>query len=85
MRHLPIAGALVLAGALLVLAPATASRADEKPSPDGTTAEAPPAKRQPHTLYDDHGALDWRPKLEDALALAKARRKLVFIEWGRET
>ncbi len=83
MRIVPIAGALALAGALLVLTPATPSRADEKPS--GTTTEAAPTKRQPHTLYDDHGALDWRKKLDDALRLAKARRKLVFIEYGRET
>lgn len=38
-----------------------------------------------HPLYDDGGTLDWRTKWAEAAELAKARRGLVFVEWGRES
>jgi hypothetical protein len=73
----------IVVGAALAATPAF------RPAPAraGDTEEAPKAAkgRQRHPLYDDHGALDWREKLADAQALAKRERKLVFIEYGRET
>lgn len=37
----------------------------------------------PHPHFDDKGTLDWRTRWQDALAAAKAEKKLVFIELGR--
>jgi len=38
-----------------------------------------------HPLYDDGGTLDWRTKWADAAQIAKERRRLIFVEWGRES
>jgi hypothetical protein len=43
------------------------------------------AARQAHPLYDDGGTLDWRTKWADAAQIAKERRSLIFVEWGRES
>ena len=40
---------------------------------------------QAHPLYDDGGTLDWRTKWADAAQIAKERRSLIFVEWGRES
>jgi hypothetical protein len=48
------------------------------------TSDAP-AKKQAHPLYDDGGTLDWRTRLLDAQKIAGDRRRLIFIEWGRES
>ena len=42
-------------------------------------------ERSPHPFYDDKGTLDWSSKLADAQKAAKKARKLIFIEYGRET
>ncbi len=39
-------------------------------------------KKHPH--FDDRGTLSWHTRFADALAQAKAEKKLVFIEMGRE-
>lgn len=39
-------------------------------------------KRHPH--FDDKGTLSWHTRFKDALAAAKAEKKHVFIEMGRE-
>ena len=66
--------ALALAATALVTTSPTVSA-----TPDKTTA------KQAHPLYDDGGTLDWRTKWAESAALAKERRSLVFVEWGRET
>ena len=53
-------------------------------APRGSAAEDTP-ERHPHPLYDDGGTLDWRTRIEDAMEVAGERRRLIFIEWGRET
>ncbi len=40
---------------------------------------------RPHRLYDDKGTLDWSKKLADAQKVAEERRKLILIEFGRES
>ncbi len=67
-----IALAAVLAAAALAVA-----------APDALSGDKP--KKNPHPLYDDHGTLDWFPKLAQAQKAAKERRKLIFIEFGRES
>jgi hypothetical protein len=39
-------------------------------------------RKHPH--FDDRGTLSWHTRFADALAQAKAEKKLVFIEMGRE-
>jgi len=39
-------------------------------------------RKHPH--FDDRGTLSWHTRFEDALAQARAEKKLVFIEMGRE-
>ncbi len=39
-------------------------------------------RRHPH--FDDQGTLSWHTRWADALAQAKAEKKLLFIEMGRE-
>lgn len=51
----------------------------------GKTSDTGPEEKQPHRLYDDRGTLDWRVKWADAAQIAKDRRKLVFVEMGRES
>jgi len=41
-------------------------------------------EKHSHPHFDDAGTMSWHTRLEDALAQAKAERKLVFIEMGRE-
>jgi len=53
-------------------------------SPPSPAAEDAP-ERQAHPLYDDGGTLDWRTRLADAMEVAGDRRRLIFIEWGRES
>jgi hypothetical protein len=43
-------------------------------------ADAP----KPHPHFNDQGTLSWSVKLADAQTAAKARDKLIFIEYGRE-
>jgi len=40
---------------------------------------------RPHRLYDDKGTLDWSKKLADAQQAAEKSRKLILIEYGRES
>ena len=42
------------------------------------------AEKRPHPHFDDRGTLSWHTRYADALAQAKAERKIVFIEMGRE-
>jgi hypothetical protein len=46
---------------------------------------AAPESPRPHPLYDDGGTLDWSKKLAEAQKVAKERRRLIFIEYGRES
>ena len=39
-------------------------------------------RKHPH--FDDRGTMSWHTSFEDALAQARAEKKLVFIEMGRE-
>jgi hypothetical protein len=39
-------------------------------------------RKHPH--FDDRGTLSWHTSFEDALKQARAEKKLVFIEMGRE-
>jgi hypothetical protein len=41
-------------------------------------------ERKPHPHFDDKGTLSWHTRFADALAQAKAEKKVVFIEMGRE-
>ncbi len=80
---------LGLAALTLVLASGWAPAGPQDggtPKTKGTTEEADrPGERRKHPMYNDRGALDWREKLADAQKLAKRERKLIFIEYGRET
>lgn len=38
----------------------------------------------PHPHFDDRGTLSWHVSWNDALAAARAQKKLVFVELGRE-
>ena len=42
------------------------------------------AAPRPHPHFNDKGTLDWNTRWEAALAQAKAERKLVIVEFGRE-
>lgn len=52
-------------------------------APPASGADAP--ENRPHRLYDDKGTLDWSAKLADAQKVAEERRKLILIEFGRES
>jgi len=39
-------------------------------------------RRHPH--FDDQGTLDWHTTLAEAQATARAEKKLIFVEMGRE-
>ncbi|HVS08724.1 MAG TPA: hypothetical protein VMS76_02535 [Planctomycetota bacterium] len=39
---------------------------------------------RPHPHFDDRGTLDWKRRWSEASAEARAEKKLVFIEMGRE-
>lgn len=39
-------------------------------------------RRHPH--FDDKGTLDWHTTLAEAKAAARAGKKLIFVEMGRE-
>ena len=39
---------------------------------------------QAHPHFDDRGTLYWHTRLNDALEVARAEKKLVMIEFGRE-
>lgn len=54
-------------------------------APSSSRAEPPVTGRQPHAIYDDRGTLDWRAKLGEAQLIAKERRRLIFVEFGRES
>ena len=59
-------------------------------APSGAAPEEAPAADEDsgpraHPLYDDGGTLDWRTRIADAMQLAKERRRLIFVEWGRES
>ncbi len=41
-------------------------------------------ERRKHPHFDDKGTLDWHTHYAEALSKAKAERKHVFIEMGRE-
>jgi len=41
-------------------------------------------EKRPHPHFDDRGTLSWHTRYADALAQAKAEKKIVFIEMGRE-
>jgi hypothetical protein len=41
-------------------------------------------EKKPHPHFDDKATLSWHTRFSDALAQAKAEKKLVFIEMGRE-
>ena len=42
------------------------------------------APRRPHPHFDDRGTLDWHTSWSEALRTARAQKKLVFVEFGRE-
>lgn len=71
MKRLAVFGALLVGATLL---------AATRPS----VAE-PTGEKQPHRLYDDRGTLDWRSKLAAVQKIAKERRRLIFVEFGRES
>ena len=39
---------------------------------------------RPHPHFDDRGTLDWHTRFTEALTAAKAEKKQVLIEFGRE-
>ena len=39
---------------------------------------------RPHPHFDDRGTLSWHTRWKDALAEARASRRGIFIELGRE-
>ncbi|MFM7280327.1 MAG: thioredoxin family protein [Planctomycetia bacterium] len=39
---------------------------------------------RPHPHFNDRGTLQWQTRYQDALQLAKAANKPIFIEFGRE-
>ena len=41
-------------------------------------------ERRKHPHFDDKGTLDWHTRYAEALSNAKAEKKTVFIEMGRE-
>jgi len=53
----------------------------------GVLRAAPDDTKSPtaHPLYDDGGTLDWRTKWAEAAQIARERRRLIFVEWGRES
>jgi len=65
--------AVITAGAIALGAPSASHAADDTPAPTA------------HPRYDDGGTLDWRTKWADAAQIAKERRRLIFVEWGRES
>ena len=40
--------------------------------------------RRPHPHFDDRGTLDWHTSWSEAILAARAEKKLLFIEFGRE-
>ncbi len=42
------------------------------------------ASRRPHPHFDDRGTLDWHTSWSEAISAARAEKKLLFIEFGRE-
>ncbi|MHC4379308.1 MAG: thioredoxin family protein, partial [Planctomycetota bacterium] len=58
-----------------------ASAADPASDPNAT---AEPAAVSSHPHFDDGGAHTWETEFVAAIARARAERKLVFIEMGRE-
>lgn len=38
----------------------------------------------PHPHFDDRGTLSWHTRWADALATARASRRMLFVELGRE-
>ena len=81
MPRIVIKTALVLGALAFGLAASSSLLAQDKSTTSAPTVE----KKQPHRLYDDRGTLDWRVKWADAARIAKERRKLVFVEFGRES
>lgn len=61
---------------------ATDAPAADPASDSSATAEPAAASSHPH--FDDGGAHTWETEFEAAIARARAERKLVFIEMGRE-
>ncbi len=41
-------------------------------------------QRRPHPHFRDNGTLNWHTSWKDAFAAARAERKRIFIEFGRE-
>jgi hypothetical protein len=74
LRTRPLALTILALAAAAVLA-----------TPSSSRAEPPVTGKQAHRLYDDRGVLDWRAKLGEAQLLAKERRRLIFVEFGRES
>lgn len=63
------------------------SDASDAPAPESASdpnAAAEPAVVSSHPHFDDGGAHPWETQFEAAVARARAERKLVFIEMGRE-
>lgn len=52
--------------------------------PAGRAVETAMKTRTPHPHFDDRGVLDWHVRWRDAQAAARAEKKLVFVELGRE-
>ena len=79
--------ATMLLGLVAACAALAASVQALQAAPDRPTSDkpAPAEKKQAHPLYDDGGTLDWRTSLEQAMKVAGDRRRLIFIEWGRES
>ena len=77
--------ATMLLGLVAACAGVAASSQALHAAPDKPKSDNAPEAKQPHPLYDDGGTLDWRTSLEAAMKVAGDRRRLVFIEWGRES
>lgn len=41
-------------------------------------------KKQKHPHFDDRGTLSWHTRWKDAQAAARAQKKKIFVEFGRE-
>ena len=44
----------------------------------------PTTRSRPHPHFDDRGALAWHTRWRDALAQARAEKKVLMVEFGRE-
>jgi len=62
--------------------------AARSPAPENTSARGTVARAMTspaaHPHFDDRGTLSWHTKWKEALAEARASRRMIFVELGRE-